>query len=342
MSEVCGWDIGGAHLKLARVSDGVVTAVRQVPCALWQGVDRLAIAMDAALHGQPRPAAHAVTMTGELADIFPDRASGVRAILATFGQRVPRTDISIYAVDGTWLSCAAAAAAPARVASANWHATARLVAAATSDGLLIDVGSTTTDLIPLRRGAVAARGMDDAERLARDELVYRGVVRTPVMAVASHVALAGRRVGVTAELFATMADVYRLTGELPAHADQHPTADGRGKSPAESRARLARMVGRDAVTAPDAVWDGLARVLAERQLETLREAAARVLAEAAVPAGAPMIGAGVGRFLAVALARQFGMPYRGFDALIEARDPAIAASAADCAPAVAVALLARA
>jgi probable H4MPT-linked C1 transfer pathway protein len=339
MSEVFGWDIGGAHLKLARVSGNLVTEVRQVPCALWQGVDRLAAAIDNALPDQSRPAAHALTMTGELADIFPDRAGGVRAILAAFGQCIPGGEISVYAVAGAWLTPAEAGSAPERVASVNWHATAQLVAAVTRDGLLIDIGSTTTDLVPLRDGTVAARGMDDAERLALDELVYRGVVRTPVMAVAPYVELAGRRVGVMAELFATMADVYRLTGELPAHADQHPTADGRGKSLAGSRARLARMVGRDAASAPDAVWDALARRLADRQLESLGEAAARVLSQAAVPAGAMVIVAGVGRFLAAALARQFATPYRGFDELIEARNAAIAACAADCAPAVAVALL---
>jgi probable H4MPT-linked C1 transfer pathway protein len=340
MSDIVGWDIGGAHLKLAHVSNDIVMDVRQMPCALWQGVDRLAAAIGEALHGLPRSARHALTMTGELADIFPDRASGVRAILAVVERRIGGAAASVYAVDGSWLSAAAAAAAPERVASANWHATARLAAAAVPNGLLIDVGSTTTDLVPLRAGAVVARGADDAERLALDELVYRGVVRTPVMAVAPYIELDGRRVGVAAELFAAMADVYRLTGELPAHADQQPSADGRGKSLVESRARLARMVGRDAAAAADATWDALARRLADCQLAMLRDAAARVLAAAALPAGAPVIGAGVGRFLAGALARRLGAPYRGFDELVAARSPEIAASAADCAPAAAVALLA--
>jgi probable H4MPT-linked C1 transfer pathway protein len=340
MRDVVGWDIGGAHLKLAHVRDGVVMDVRQLPCALWQGVDRLATTIGEALRGLPRSARHVLTMTGELADIFPDRASGVRAILAVVEHGIGGTEPSVYAVDGSWLSATAAAASPERVASANWHAAARLVAPAVANGLLIDVGSTTTDLVPLRAGAVVARGTDDAERLALDELVYRGVVRTPVMAVAPYIELDGRRVGVAAELFATMADVYRLTGDLPAHADQQPSADGRGKSLVESRARLARMVGRDAAAAPDATWDALAWRFAERQLGLLHDAAARVLAAATMPAGAPVIGAGVGRLLAAALARRLGVPYRGFDELVAARTPEIAASAADCAPAAAVALLA--
>lgn len=337
--EIVGWDIGGAHLKLARVRDGTVMALRQVPCALWQGVDRLAAAMAEGLAGWPAADRHAVTMTGELADIFPDRASGVRAILAAVAQRVDRAAIAVYAGDGAFISGEGAAESPERVASANWHASARFAAARIGDGLLVDIGSTTTDIVPLRGGAVAARGADDAARLACDELVYRGVVRTPVMAVVQHVDLEGLRSGVMAEHFATMADVYRLTGELPAHADQHATADGRGKSLPESAARLARMVGRDASAAPEETWRALARSIADRQLQQLQQAAERVLSGAALSGDAPLIGAGVGRFVAEKLARRLARPYRGFETIITAADDAAAAGAADAAPAAAVALL---
>jgi (4-(4-[2-(gamma-L-glutamylamino)ethyl]phenoxymethyl)furan-2-yl)methanamine synthase len=337
--EIIGWDIGGAHLKLARVRGGTVLALRQVPCALWQGVDRLAAAMAEGLADWPAPDRHAVTMTGELADIFPDRASGVRAILATVTQRLGGAAIAVYASDGAFLSTENAAENPARVASANWHASAQLAAARLGDGLLVDVGSTTTDIVPFRGGAVVARGSDDAARLACDELVYRGVVRTPVMAVVRHVELDGSRSGVMAEHFATMADVYRLTGELPAHADQHATADARGKSLPESAARLARMIGRDASAATEETWRALARYIAERQLQQLQDAAVRVLSGASLPRAAPLIGAGVGRFVAQVLARRLARPYRGFESIIAAADGAAAAGAADAAPAVAVALL---
>ena len=39
----CGWDIGGAHLKVARCDhNGQLQTVRQYPCALWRGIDELA------------------------------------------------------------------------------------------------------------------------------------------------------------------------------------------------------------------------------------------------------------------------------------------------------------
>jgi probable H4MPT-linked C1 transfer pathway protein len=334
-----GWDIGGAHLKLARVDGGRVIDVRQIPCPLWLGLDRLQASIATGLGGWPAATVHAVTMTGELTDLFPDRAHGVRALVGAVEASARMAKIGIYASDGTFLDVREAKADPDRVASANWHASARLAAAHFGDGLFADIGSTTTDLVPLRGGAVGAHGMDDAARLATEELIYRGVVRTPVMAVVQHVVVDGVRTGVMAEYFSSMADVYRLTGELPSHADQHPSADGRGKSPADSRARLARMIGRDAGSAPDATWDELARQIANRQLDDITEGAARVAAAAGLPPEAPVIGAGVGRFLALALARRLRRPYQGFEAVVAAENETVAAMASGCAPAAAVALL---
>jgi probable H4MPT-linked C1 transfer pathway protein len=333
MSVVIGWDIGGAHLKIVRCENGVVTAARQIACPLWLGVDRLDAALAEAAALWPGPATHALTMTAELADVFPDRATGVGAVLDAVAARL-RGVLRIYAL-GDFLSPAEARRRANRVASANWHATAMLAARAVGDGLLVDIGSTTTDLVPLRAGRVAAEGMSDFARLACGELLYRGVVRTPVMAIVHQLRVAGERVGVMAELFATTADVFRLTAALPPAADQHATADGRGKSLPESRTRLARMVGRDAGSAPEAVWDDLARQVAAAMLREIARTAGRF----ALPPSAPVLGAGIGRFLAAALARRLRRPYRDLAALIPATSPAVGAAAADHAPAAAVALL---
>ncbi|TPQ51227.1 H4MPT-linked C1 transfer pathway protein, partial [Prosthecomicrobium hirschii] len=254
-----GWDIGGAHLKAAVAEDGRIVAVVQEPCALWQGLDRLDAAFAAVLgrigaggrieaHGR-----HQATMTGELVDLFSSRAEGVAALAARAAEHLG-ADVTIYAGRAGQIAADNAAAHADDVASANWHATARLTAAALGDGLLIDMGSTTTDIIPVRAGAAAARGYSDAERLATGELVYTGVVRTPLMALAADIPFAGRRLGVMAEHFATSADIWRLLGRLPEGADQHGTADGRGKSVAESRLRLSRMVGVDVAEASAAAW----------------------------------------------------------------------------------------
>jgi probable H4MPT-linked C1 transfer pathway protein len=164
-------------------------------------------------------------------------------------------------------------------------------------------------------------------------------VRTPVMAIAQTAPFMGRMQNVAAERFATMADVYRLTGELPEDADPYPAADQRGKSLDESAARLARMLGRDADDADFIAWKALAHFLARRQLALIEADAKLLIERESLSADAPVIGAGCGRFLAESLAGRLGRPYRDFADLIdcapEARD-----MAASCAPAVAVGVLA--
>src|SRR5205807_5576521 len=237
---VLGWDVGGAHLKLALVAEGEIVAALQVPCALWRGVDELRQATTAALADLPQVDRHAVTMTGELADLFPDRAHGVAAILDVLAELVPAERLAIYTTAGGFIGANQARAEPAAVASANWHATARHLARTLSDGVLLDIGSTTTDIVPVIAGSIAARGLTDGERLATGELLYSGIVRTPLAAMARFAPFGGRSVGVMAELFATSADAHRLAGSLPEGADLHPAADGRGKTVTESRARPAR------------------------------------------------------------------------------------------------------
>lgn len=338
-AHILGWDIGGAHLKLALAENAGIVAARQVPCALWQGLDQLRRAIVAGLEGLPDADAHAVTMTGELADLFPDRASGVAAILDLLAEFIPRDRIAVYGTDGGFLPIDTAMASPYRVGSANWHGTARCLARSLGDGLLLDIGSTTTDIVPFAAGAVAARGSTDAERLASRELVYTGIVRTPLAAMAPSVPFGGRDVAVMAEYFATAADVHRLAGTLPEGADLHPAADGRGKTQAESRARLARMIGMDAAAAPDTVWRQLARSFVRRQIGQIETAVDRVLSATDLDPKAPIVGAGTGRFIATEIARRLDRPYRSFENAVAVATPALGAIAADIAPAVAVALL---
>ena len=244
MAAVFGWDLGGANLKLARVEDRRVMAVRQVPCPLLADRAKFDCAIDEVLKFCGPGATHAVTMTGELSDVFATRAEGV-AYLVALTRKATGEATLFYSLESGLIDADTAVEHWPAVASANWHASAALAAEMCGDGLLMDVGTTTTDLIPLKDGAPAAHGLTDGERLTEGGLIYGGVVRTPVMAIVQHAPFKGRMQGVAAERFATMADVYRLTGELPEDADPYPAADQRGKSLEESAGRLARMLGRD-------------------------------------------------------------------------------------------------
>lgn len=340
-SAFIGWDLGGAHLKAARLgASGSVERVLLTACPLWQGMHHLEATLAQGMETLGHAPSHAVTMTGEMVDLFPNRLEGVRQIVAAVGDRLSGGTLLFYAGARGFLNSRQASAMGAELASANWSASASWVATRLETAFLVDVGSTTTDLVPIAGGRVLARASDDAGRLGNGELVYTGVVRTPVMALTQSVPFAGESIPLIAEFFATTADIHRLTGRLPEAADLYPASDGGAKTAPASARRLARMIGRDAESASQTAWQELASWLAEVQLTRIGEAWDRIEAREAIPPGAPVVGAGVGRFLAADLAARRGRPYLEFGELL----PPGAASRdqiSDSAPAVAVAALAR-
>ena len=338
MRTAVGWDIGGVHLKAARAHDGCVVDAVQIASPLRLGVDALVRAFAQAAARMGRPDCHVVTMTGELADTFESRARGVETLAALAARQLAGAPMLIYAGPLGLVPAERAGAHVQEVASANWHASASLVGASCGAALFADMGSTTTDLVPVVGGAVAAHGYTDTERLASGELVYTGLVRTPLMAVAPRAPWNGRMTPLINENFATMADVYRVLETLPDGVDQMASADGRAKTKDASRARLARMVGCDAADADEAAWSALARWFAEAQIRAISEAAMLVLSHNALPAAAPVVGSGIGETVLREVTRRLGRTYAGLDTLISVESSARAATL-QCAPAAALAIL---
>lgn len=340
--KIVGWDIGGAHLKVAVLNrEGSVEFAAQRACPLWLGVSRLHQAFQELLAELPgRSGAHAVTMTGELVDLFADRDEGVREIVGAVGEILPKQAVRVYAGVSGFLTVEDIGRAHVEaIASANWLASASYCSRRVDSGLFVDIGSTTTDILTLHQHGVRAKGYTDFERLKSGELLYMGIVRTPVIAIAQVAPFEGEWVGLMAEHFATTADVFRMCGDLPAHADQTPAADGGEKTPDGSRRRLARMLGRDANAATPESWARLAGYLRERQMFLFQKACYRQLSREVICGNAPFVGAGVGRFVVADLAKRFDRPYVDFDELIPTENRGVAARAADCAPAVSVAAL---
>lgn len=340
MPVVIGYDVGGAHLKVARIEDDRPVAVRQIVCPLWQGMDKL----DAALaEANPLTAgAHvvAVTMTGELSDLFDNREAGVAALAERVTAEHGGGTLFWLGAHGGFGDAATAKARHVDVASTNFLATAAAVARVAPDALLVDMGSTTTDIVAVRDGRPAALGLTDAERLISGELVYTGLTRTALMAIADEAPFQGTRQRLVREYYATAADARRVLGTLPDGVDLHATADGRGTSRAESLARFARMLGRDAVDGSDVDWRAAAAAILDRQLESILDGARQVLSRTPLPATAPVIAAGIGADVAADVAQRLGRHVVSFGELTGAEGEA-SLWATRCAPAVAVALLAR-
>jgi probable H4MPT-linked C1 transfer pathway protein len=215
-------------------------------------------------------------------------------------------------------------------AAANWLALATLAARLFPDegSLLIDIGTTTTDLIPLSDGAAVPRGRTDTERLQTGELVYAGVRRTPVHALATELPFRGVATGLAAELFASTLDVYLMLGEIRSDPKDLSTADGRPATADAARDRLARMVGADRDGFSEQDGFAFAQAASEALLRRLEAAALRACAAAGVRPGAAVI-SGSGEFLARRLAERLIGPGRPVVSLRDAWGPV--ASSAGCA-----------
>lgn len=305
----CGWDIGGVHLKLVTLSaSGKLLTACQLAAPIWHGLAYLRRAMSEALEQLPTAESqHAVTMTGELADCFPDRLTGVTALLDA-AAHVLGPAVKVYLPEGL-RDLSTARGRSGQVASANWHASAEVIGRRHQQAVLMDIGSTTTDIIAICDGRPVVAGYNDQARMQYDELVYTGVVRTPVMALAQRAPVAGCEQHLASEHFATMADVYRLTGELSADADQMPTSDSGPRDQAGSARRLARMACADYYAPELRQWQSLADYIRQCQLELLATSLERVMTHHKLPSDAVIVGAGCGRFLVRQLAAERQQPY---------------------------------
>lgn len=311
--EIGGWDIGGAHVKAAGVAwrhgeiEEVRTAVR--PFEIWREREKLSsvlgdVADELGLCGVQ---AMAVTMTAELSDAFRTKREGVLFVLDEMERAFPRHPLYVLSLAGEMVPPTAARRQPLDFAATNWVASALFAAERRPDCILMDVGSTTTDIIPIRGGHIASLGRTDLARLTSGELVYTGALRTNPNTLTPTVSVRGRACRVAAEYFAVMADVYLLLALVSPADYTCPTPDGRAKSCEAAAERLARLVCADAELLSEEEILKVARLLFEKQLQQISEALLQVLSRLENAYRIPLVTAGVGSFLAEEVGRRLGL-----------------------------------
>lgn len=304
MLDMVGWDIGGVNIKAARLlwqaGEIVDSRVEVRPFEIWRKRENLPAVLDEIGDklGLALTKAMAVTMTAELSDTFRSKREGVLSILDTIDKVFPKIPIFPLSLEGDFVPLGEARQHPLDFAASNWLASGLYVAHRYCDCILMDVGSTTTDIIPIRQGRVICRGRTDMERLTSGELVYSGILRTNPNTIVEQVPINGRMCRVAAELFTLMADVYLLLGDISPETYTCPTADGRAKSRLASQERLARLVCADGEMLNEDQLFKLARYLYEKQLQQLSEALCQVLSRLEQGYQMPLAVAGAGAFLA--------------------------------------------
>lgn len=329
-----GLDVGGANLKVASLvgdHSGSAPVLEQIAFALWKTPDLLTARLQDLLHpffadeGQKVDGV-AVTMSGELADCYAHRRDGVLAIAAAVHEAVGdavgnaihseaanSVSVTFQGLRGQYFSFDQVADHWNEIAAANWVVMAGCVGRFLPDqsGVVMDIGSTTTDITPIKAGLIDVEFdaqascsesnavADDVRRLAEGSLVYAGVGRTPVACLIQSVDFRGGRIGLARELFATVDDCFLwlgMTGEECNLEDLHvDTADGRPRTRQASAQRLARMFCADV----GGIDERLIDAVAEQTVRALASVIAEKLTDFALPSGEPdsIVAVGQGAFL---------------------------------------------
>lgn len=292
--KVLAFDIGGANLKAANGQG--YTDHRAFP--LWKQPEKLTDALAEMIAAAPPAERIAITMTGELADCYETKAEGVQSIVAAAQQAAGQKQLRVYLVDGRLVQPQEAIANPLLAAASNWHALASFAARYVdeSPALLIDLGTTTCDIIPIIDGKPATLGLTDPERLAAGELVYTGVERTPLFALLDSLRLSDKAVPTVPELFATTADAYVLLGDLPEDQHNTDTADSRPRTKRHAHARIARSICADASMMSLSEATQAAKLVGQTQQDQISRAIQQVVERLDKPP-AEIVMSGRGEFL---------------------------------------------
>lgn len=274
---ILGLDVGGAHVKAALLrTQGKLPRRKVYPFEIWKNPDGLADLLRA-IRDESEPGSVVLTMTGELSDVFKSRADGVRHILKCAVDAMSPVPVNVLDVDGGLIGSQEAIGAHERVASANWAATTKWVCRHLPRCLIVDIGSTTTDILPVKNGSPSVRGKTDLQRLMTGELLYTGCLRTPVMAIAPLLKICGAPIAVCPEHFAVMGDAHLYLGEIRAGAYTIPTPDHGPKTKRGAATRLARL----ALSSPEELGDGeiypIAWQIVEAQVNAIANAMRRVM-----------------------------------------------------------------
>ena len=277
MVKVLGLDIGGANTKATyiKTDNGTVneqrTALEYFP--IWKDrkeqlphvLEKLKqkVADSTALDGV------GVTITAELSDAYMTKKEGINHVLDCVTDVFADVPTFVLDVETKMLTVKDARMEPLKVASANWAATGWMISQLIKNCIIVDVGSTTTSIIPVINGKVAATGITDPEKLQNGELVYSGSLRTNIAAIVDAIPVKGRLTRVSSELFAQSGDVHLLLNNIGQEDYTAETCDGRGKTRKETAARLARVVCADVDMLNEQEIVAMAKFVYERQVEQI-------------------------------------------------------------------------
>ncbi|NHI94146.1 MAG: hypothetical protein EAX96_16770 [Candidatus Lokiarchaeota archaeon] len=285
MVKIIGWDIGGVNSKAALINYEKGKFKEINLCSKYFPIfkhrrneffDELR-EINTEIAKDEKIKIMAVTITAELSDAFFNKKEGLNFIIKCFNECFPETDIFFLNNKGNFLSYNEISDKILTLAATNWIATAYLVSKNINNCLIIDIGSTTTDIIPILNGKLSTASLTDLDRLISGELVYTGLLRATIPSIIHNLEIKGKKSRISFEKFALMADIHLVLNHISEQEYTCETADDRPKNYLNSLARISRVVCADNEMLKEEEILNLAKQLYEAQVKIIKDAIEQVI-----------------------------------------------------------------
>lgn len=285
-----GIDIGGAHVKTVGLCEQKkIIFVSQDKVILWKNTELLEkyfLKLNK-LFGKIRCG---ITMTGELCDFFKSRKHGVDKIIKTSKSLKFKTYFFTNKKENFLRKSKFSS-----IASMNWLATGKFLEKKIKDALIIDFGSTTTDLIFIKNYKIRNKFFSDFDRINNNELVYTGLTRTPTPFLSNLIVIGKKKYNLASEFFSNTGDLYRIKKLLPPGVDLLDSADGKSKSFTNSLRRLARNLCLDYKKNNTKILEIVAEKLIEIQMNKIFKESKKLIKKNISSKNIPLIVCGIGK-----------------------------------------------
>jgi len=236
---ILGIDIGGANTKITEL-EGECYRIHHIYFPMWKKHDKLVELLRRFNREEVEKVG--IVMTAELVDAYRSKREGVKHILEAVERAFPHRDIYVFDVDGNFLEVEDARRNYIKVSASNWTATAYFVARYISRRcILLDMGSTTTDIIPIIDGKVVAE-KTDLKRLMSNQLLYVGALRTPLPFLTNVITFRGCKTNVSSEYFSITADMNLILNKIGREDYTCDTPDGAPVDRESCMRRVARIL----------------------------------------------------------------------------------------------------
>lgn len=272
--KIMGLDIGGANTdcSIIEVMDNKIISMNNYReyFPMWKNNDKLQQCLKKFCENDPDIDIICVSMTAELVDGYISKKEGVLDISNKVMDLFYDKEVYFVTFDGL-KSFDQLKEDPVLAGAANWIGTSELLKYIGKDCIFMDIGSTTTDIIPIKNCKESAEGHTDLERLSTGELIYTGMLRTNLASIVHDVPIFGKKTRVSSELFSITADIHSILGNINEKDYTCSTPDGNKKDIISCKRRLARLVCADLNMLNDEEIIKLAKYLEKKQLEQITD-----------------------------------------------------------------------